>query len=156
MFYYHRALQLMVPDDSGPNLDRFLDPHQLQFVDNLHIVMTLFWLSEPFGDLEGAYDDCAPPQILQHVLDKLREARADRDGPLLRFLQLEGLSDWRPGGRTRIGREKACLDVYIQMAKDAGVETLRVELSSGWSITTNTPSTHVEDGGPVKVGNRDA
>ena len=156
MHHYHRTLQLMVPDDVGPNLDRFLDPHQLQFVDNLRIVMTLFWLPKPLGDLEEAYDDCAPLQILQRVLDKLSEAKAGRSGPLLRSLQLEALSDWRPGGRTRIGRERACLDIYKQMARDAGVETLRVELSSGWSITTITPFSPVEDGVPVNGGNMDA
>lgn len=97
--------------------------------------MTLFWLPAPLGSLQGAYDDCAALQNLERVLDKLREAKAGKGGPLLKVLQLEALSAWRPGGRTRVEREEECLYHDKQMARDAGVKTLRVELSSGWNIT---------------------
>lgn len=121
----------MVPDDGGLDLDMFLNSQQLQSVNNLHIVMTLFWLPEPRGDILDTHDDCAPLRILQRVLDKLREAKAGKGGPLLSCLKLEALSDWRPGGRTRIRRENACLDDYIQMVKDSGVKTLVLESPSG-------------------------
>ena len=97
--------------------------------------MTLFWVPKPLGDLLNTRDDCAPLQILQGVLHKLREVKAGEGGPLLECLTLEAPSAWRPGGRTRIKKEEECLYRYRQVAIDAGVKTLRVELSSGWNVT---------------------
>ena len=130
----------MVPDDGGLDLATFLDPRQLQSVDDLHIVMRLFWAPELYlyRDLSEAFPDHAPPKILQRVLDKLKEAKAGRDGPLLRCLKLEALSDWRPRGRTRILREGECLDYHKIMALDAGVERLEWRYPSGSGHATFT------------------
>ena len=78
----------MISDDGGPDPDKFLNSTQLNSVDNLRIVMTLFWLPKPLGDLLDTRDDCAPLQILQGVLHKLREVKAGEDGPLLECLTL--------------------------------------------------------------------
>ena len=125
----------MISDDSGPDPDRYLNSTQLNSVDNLRIVMTLFWLLKPLGDLLDTRDDCAPLQILQGVLHKLREVKAREDGPLLECLTLEALSAWRPGGRTGIKKEEERLYNHRQVAIDAGVRTLRVGLFSGWNVT---------------------
>ena len=136
--------KIIFPDDDkdrgpvGLNLDTFLNSRQLQSVENLHIVMKLFWEREldPLGYLQDASKERAHPYILQRVLNKLMEAKAGRDGPLLRFLTLEDLSDWRPNGRRNITRENACRARYIKMAQDAGVETLQWMWPSSSGHTT--------------------
>ena len=82
-YCYNEDHKVMVPDDGGPELDTFLNLRQLESVDNLHIVLTVFWLPVALGYLQGARDDCASLQILQRVLDKLTEAKAGKGGPLL-------------------------------------------------------------------------
>ena len=127
---------MLLPDDENPGsislvLSSFLDSPQLQSVNALHIVMNIFWVSEPnpSGVLQDAHNDRSPPQILQHILDRLKEVKAgrDRSSPLLRSLTLENPSLWRPNGRTNIKREKECLAHYTQMAWDAGVQPLTLK-----------------------------
>ena len=122
----------------GLNLETFLKSRQLQYVDELHIVMKLFWVRDldPLGYVQGATNEHAHPYILQLVLDKLKESKAGRDGPVLRSLTLEDLSEWRPNGRKNIKREDYCLAQYQKMAQDAGVETLRWKWPSGSGYTT--------------------
>lgn len=125
--------KIIFPDDDKDcglvalNLETFLNSRQLQSVENLHIVMKLFWVREldPLGYLQDASKERAHPYILQRVLNKLMEAKAGRDGPMLRSLTLEDLSNWRPNGRKDIKREKECLAQYGNMAQDAGVKTLQ-------------------------------
>lgn len=132
--YCHvRIVKVILLDDGGLDLATFLDPRQLQSVDDLHIVMRLFWAPELhlFGDLSAAFPNHAPLKIVQLVLIKLKKAKAGRDGPTLRCLKLEALSDWRPSGRMRILREGQCLDYYKIMAANAGVERLERRYPSG-------------------------
>ena len=82
----------MIPDDGGPDIDTFLYSTQLNSDDDLHIVMTLFWVPKPLGDLSNTRDDCAPLHILQGVLHKLREVKAGEGSPLLECLTLEAPS----------------------------------------------------------------
>ncbi len=129
----------MFPDDDenrGPvslDLDTFLNSRHLQSVENLHIVMKLFWMPDldAFGDLQGAPNERAHPYILQRILEKLKDAKAGRDGPLLRYLTLEDLSGWRPNGRRNTKRENECLAQYTKMGQDAGFEILQWKSPSG-------------------------
>ena len=136
--------KIIFPDndkDRGPvglNLDTFLNSRQLQSVENLHIVMKLFWVPEldSIGYLQGVHRDRAHLQTLQRVLNKLIEAKAGRDGPLLRSLTLEDLSDWEPYGRRSIKGKDDCLAQYRKTARDAGVEDMQWKWPSGLGSTT--------------------
>ena len=131
--------KIIFPDDDkdrgpvGLNLETFLNSRQLQSVEDLHIVMKLFWVPE---DLQGTHKIPAHQHILQRVWDKLKEAKAERTGPVLRSLTLEDLSNWKPNGRTRIKSENDCLALYRKVAQDAGVENLRLKWPSGFESTT--------------------
>ncbi len=120
--------KFIFPDDEK----LFLTLRQLQSVNDLHIMMKLFWVPDP----QGAHNDRAHPKSLQDVLDQLNQAKAGRDGPVLRSLTLEDQTIWRPNDRTNIKRENECLDQYEKMARDAGVDTLRLKWPSGSRTTT--------------------
>ena len=140
-------------EDCGPvglNLVTFLNSGQLQYVEDLHIVMKLFWVPE---DLQGAHKYRAHLHILQRVLNKLKEVEAGRDGPVLRSLVLEDLSNWRPNGRSNIKREKECLAQYEKMGQDAGIYPLQLKWPSGLVSTTRR---EVEDSVCVNVEKEDA
>ena len=96
-------------------------------------MMKLFWVREldPLGYLENASKERTHPYILQRVLNKLKEAKAGKDGPLLRSLTLEGLFEWRPNGRKDITQEDYCLAQYGTMARVAGVKTLQWKWPEG-------------------------
>ena len=96
---------LILPEDDSFDLDIFLDLRQLQFIDNLHVVMRQFWMLEPYyyGAMPGVLNYHATPSILECVLDRLKEAEAGRDGPLLGCLKLEVLFGMSPDGRNVIG-----------------------------------------------------
>ena len=123
----------MLPDDDNDRaviiykLTTFLYSPQLQSVEDLHIVMQLFWEPEldPLGYLRNASEERAHPHLLQYVLNRLKEAKAGKDGPLLRTLTIEDLSEWRQYGRRDRQREDLCLAQYQKMTQNAGVKTLK-------------------------------
>ncbi|KAK0509198.1 hypothetical protein JMJ35_008569 [Cladonia borealis] len=118
----HRIVFPNNPQDRGlvsHHLETFLNSPQLQYVEDLHIVMKLFRVPQ---DLQGAPRDHAHLYILQRVLNKLSEAKVGRNGPVLRTLALEDPSNWMLTDETRI---QGCVSQYVKMALDADVETLQ-------------------------------
>ena len=147
---------IIFPDDDHDraavtsDLITFSYSPQLQSVEDLHIVMQLFWESEfePLGYLRNASEERAHPHLLKYVLNSLKEAKAGKDGPLLRTLTLEDLSEWRPDGRRDRKREDHCLAQYQKMAQDAGIETLQWTWPEG---SGSKSFRKVEDRGNVNV-----
>ena len=119
---YHRIKFPNDPQDLSLNLETFLNSPQLQNVEDLQIVMKLFWVPQ---DLQGAHRDHTHPYILQRVLDKLNEVKVGRNGPVLRTLALKDPSYWMPANMSNMTLEEGCLAQYVKMALVASVDTLR-------------------------------
>ena len=122
---YHR---IIFPDDPQDrelvilHLETFLNSPQLRYVEDLYIVMKLFWVPQ---HLQGPHRYHAHPYILARVLNKLNEAKVGRNGPVLRTLALEDPSHWMPANMSDMTLEEGCLAQYVNMALDANVDTLQ-------------------------------
>ena len=146
----------MFPDDPHAcepvslDLETFLDSPQLRSVENLQLVMKLFRVPER----DSIEDWLAVPwerghlRTFQRVLDKLNKAKAGRDGPLLKSLTIEDLSDWRTMGRRSTAEIEDCRAQFQKTALDAGV-VLQWEWPRDFDSTT--PCQVTERGSAIEV-----
>ena len=144
IYYKNGGYRILFPNDPqdrgfvSHHLETFLNSPQLQYVEDLRIVMKLFRVPQV---LHGAPRDHAHLYILQRVLNKLNEAKVGRDGPVLRTLALEDPSNSMLTDMSA-PEIQGCVTQYVKMALDADVETLQL---TSPSCSGYAEFTHVEE-----------